>query len=200
MSVSRIGAVLATAVLAGAGWGVTGQAHAATTVPRFDHIVLVMFENHANTQITASTAPYFTSLATQGANFTQSYATTHPSQPNYIALFSGSTQGVTSDTCPKNFTKPSLGGQLDSASLTFAGYSEDLPSVGFTGCFSTSGSYARKHNSWVDFSDVAAASNQPFSVFPTNYAALPTVAFVSPNLCNDMHDCSVATGDTWLRT
>lgn len=181
---------------------VTGQtaggtpARAATSVPRFDHIVLAMFENKANSQITASSAPYFTSLAAQGARFSQSFAVTHPSQPNYLALFSGSAQGVTSDACPKSFSGTNLGAQLIGAGLTFTGYSESMPSNGYTGC--TSGEYARKHNSWVDFTNVPAADNLTYASFPGTFTSLPTVAFVTPNLCDDMHDCSIATGDSWL--
>ncbi|GAA4250040.1 alkaline phosphatase family protein [Dactylosporangium darangshiense] len=201
MSIRRV--VLAFAATALVATGVTAaasQAQAATSVPRFDHIVLVMFENHAYSQINgSSSAPYFNSLASQGAKFTKSYAITHPSQPNYIALFSGSTQGVTSDDCPKNFTGANLQSQLAGAGLTFKGYSESMPSNGYTGC--SSGNYQRKHNSWVDFSSVPAASNLTYASFPSssNYASLPTVAFVTPNMCNDMHDCSVATGNTWLQ-
>jgi len=73
-----------------------------------------------------------------------------------------------------------------------------MPSNGYTGC--TSGNYARKHNSWVDFSTVPAARNLTFASFPTDFTKLPTVAFVSPNLCSDMHNCSISTGDTWLRS
>jgi len=155
-----------------------------------------MFENKASSQITASSAPYFQSLAAQGASFSQSYAITHPGQPNYIALFSGSTQGVTSDSCPKTFGADNLGNQLITAGLTVKGYSESMPSAGCS-----SGTYMRKHNSWVDFSNVPAASNLTYASFPSsgNYASLPTVAFVTPNMCNDMHDCSISTGNTWLQ-
>lgn len=201
MSVRRITVAAATFLLLGAGLAAAApQARAATSVPRFDHVVLVMFENKAGTQITSSSAPYFTSLAAQGASFSQSYAITHPSQPNYIALLSGSTQGVTSDSCPKNFSAENLAHQVNAAGLSFTGYSESMPSNGYTGC--SSGTYARKHNSWVDFGNVPASANLTYASFPSssNYASLPTVAFVSPNLCNDMHDCSVATGDNWLRT
>ncbi|GIF22344.1 acid phosphatase [Actinoplanes tereljensis] len=197
MSVRRVSVAAATLALVAAGLSVTPAAQAATTVPRFDHIVLVMFENKATSQITASSAPYFKSLAAQGASFSQSYAITHPSQPNYIALFSGATQGVTNDDCPKTFTGNNLGAQLITAGLSFKGYSESMPSNGYTGC--SSGTYRRKHNSWVDFSNVPAASNLTWSSFPADYAALPTVAFVTPNMCNDMHDCSVGTGNTWLQ-
>lgn len=200
MSLRHLAAAAATLALIGAGLtAVAPTARAATSVPGFDHIVLVMFENKAASQITSSSAPYFASLAAQGASFSQSYAITHPSQPNYIALFSGSAQGVTNDDCPKTFSGNNLGEQLIAAGLSFTGYSESMPSGGYTGC--SSGTYRRKHNSWVDFTTVPAASNLTFASFPgsANYASLPTVSFVTPNMCNDMHDCSVSTGNTWLR-
>jgi hypothetical protein len=197
MSVRRFVVALCSAVLVAAGLtGATSQAQAATGVPRFDHIVVVMFENKANWEITSSSAPYFTSLASQGANLTRSYAITHPSQPNYLALFSGSTQGVTNDDCPKTFSGTNLGAQVIGAGLTFKGYSESMPSDGYTGC--SSGTYQRKHNSWADFTTVPSSSNLTYASFPRDYASLPTVAFVTPNMCNDMHDCSVSTGNTWL--
>src|SRR3954468_18083323 len=105
-------AVLALAVTTLVATGLTAAAspaRAAAGVPRFDHIVLVMFENKAYSQISgAGSAPYLNPLASQGATLPRSSAITHPSQPNYIALFSGSTQGVTSDDCPKQFTGTNL--------------------------------------------------------------------------------------------
>jgi hypothetical protein len=172
---------------------------AASKVPTFDHIVLVMFENKKYSSINGSSrAPYFNSLASQGAKFTNSFAVTHPSQPNYIALFSGSTQGVTSDACPASLgARANLGQQLIGAGRTFKGYSESMPSDGYTGC--SSGDYRRKHNSWVNFSNVPATSNVRYSTFPADFTKLPTVSFVTPNMCNDMHDCSIGTGDSWLK-
>lgn len=173
-------------------------AAAPATLPAFDHIVVVIEENHAFGEVIGnSAAPYISSLASGGATMTQSFAVTHPSQPNYLALFSGSAQGVTSDSCPHTFGAENLGHQLGAAGGTFAGYSESMPSGGFTGC--TSGRYARKHNPWVDFTNVPAAGNLRFADFPADFAALPALAVVVPNLCNDMHDCSVSTGDSWLR-
>jgi phospholipase C len=155
-------------------------------------------ENHSyNEIIGSSSAPYINSLANGGAKFTQSFAVTHPSEPNYLALFSGSTQGLTNDSCPHTYSSASLGQQLISAGRTFIGYSESMPSDGYTGC--TSGRYARKHNPWVNFTNVPSSSNLRFSRFPTNYSTLPSVSFVIPDLCNDMHDCSISTGDTWLK-
>jgi hypothetical protein len=173
-------------------------AAAANGVPRPDHVVIVLFENHQQPQVIGSpSAPYINSLAQTGANFTQAYGVTHPSQPNYLAQFSGSTQGVTNDSCPHTFTANNLGKQLIDAGLTFAGYSESMPSAGYTGC--TSGTYARKHAPWVNFSNLPATTNKQFTAFPTDFTTLPTVSYVIPNMCNDMHDCSVATGDTWLK-
>lgn len=167
-------------------------------VPRPDHTVVVVMENHSYANIIGNpSAPYINALAGTGATFTQSFAVTHPSEPNYLALFSGSTQGLTSDSCPHTFTGTNLGSELIGKQLTYTGYSETMPSAGYTGC--TSGSYARKHNPWVNFTNVPAASNLPFSSFPTSYPSLPTLSVVIPNLTDDMHDGTVAQGDTWLR-
>ncbi|WP_373973786.1 hypothetical protein NT239_08955 [Chitinibacter sp. SCUT-21] len=171
----------------------------AETPPRYDHVVIVLLENKRDVQVIgSSSAPYLNSLAAQGANFAQAYAVTHPSQPNYIALFSGDTQGVTNDSCPQSFgNADNLGAALLAAGYSFAGYSEGLPNDGSTVC--KSGRYARKHNPWVNFSNVPASSNLMMSRFPSDYSKLPTVSFVVPDLCNDMHDCSVATGDAWVK-
>jgi phosphatidylinositol-3-phosphatase len=173
-------------------------AAAAGTVPRPAHIVVVVLENHAYSQVIGSPeAPFLNHLARTGALFTRSFAITHPSEPNYLALFSGSTQGVTSDACPVEFTAPNLASGLIAAGQTFAGYAEGLPAPGSTAC--GAGEYARKHVPWADFRNVPAAISLPFSRFPADFNQLPTVSFVIPNLCHDMHDCSVGTGDSWLR-
>lgn len=157
-----------------------------------------MMENHSYSDVIGnSAAPYINSLADSGALFTRSFAVTHPSQPNYIALFAGSTLGVTSDDCPTALTGPNLASQLASAGRSFAGYSEDLPQTGFTGC--SSAKYARKHAPWVNFADLPTSMNRPLTDFPSDFSTLPSVAFVIPNLQHDMHDGTVAEGDSWLR-
>jgi hypothetical protein len=172
---------------------------AISRVPRPDHIVIVVLENHSFDEIVGqSDAPFLNSLAATGAVLTRSYAVTHPSEPNYLALFSGSTQGVTSDACPLHFGGGNLARSLLDAGFGFAGYSEDLPSVGYTGC-SAGGSYARKHSPWVNFTNVPAALNKPMSAFPRDYSTLPTVSFVIPDLRHDMHDGTLAQADQWLR-
>jgi hypothetical protein len=165
------------------------------SVPTPDHVVMVIDENHAYQQIIGSAAaPYINSLAAQGATFTNSFAIEHPSQPNYLDLFSGSNQGITSDSCPHTFT---LTGEYVPQGFTFGGYSEDMPSVGYTGC--TYQGYARKHNPWIDFTNVPAGDNLPFAgYFPSDYSTLPTIAVVVPNLTDDMHNGTIQQGDTWL--
>lgn len=169
-----------------------------SVVPSFDHVVVVVMENHSAGQIIGSSnAPYINSLANSGVNFTQSFGLTHPSQPNYIQLFSGSAQGVTDDGAVGPFTANNIARQILDAGKTWKAYSEDLPSVGFTG--TTSGNYAKKHAPWASFSNVPGTLHVPFTQFPTDFTTLPALSFVIPNLINDMHDGSVNTGDTWLQ-
>ncbi len=171
-------------------------------VPRPAHVVVVIEENHAESDIIGNpAAPYLSSLAARGALFTQSYGIGHPSQPNYLALFSGSPQGVTDDSCPPPgapFHTPNLATALQTVGASFATYSEDLPATGSSAC--SSGAYARKHNPATDFADMAPGENRPFSAFPADPASLPTVSFVVPNLDHDMHDGTAGQADTWLRT
>jgi uncharacterized membrane protein len=163
-----------------------------------DHVVIVIEENHSFSSIIGSSqAPFINSLAQQGALFTQSFGIGHPSEPNYLELFSGSNQGVTDDSCPHTFSVENLASELTAAGLTFTGFSEDLPSAGSTVC--TSGAYARKHNPWSNFTNVATSANQPFTSFPTDFTTLPTISVVVPNLNNDMHDGTISQGDTFLQ-
>lgn len=168
-------------------------------VPEPAHTVVVVMENHSYADIIGNpAAPFINELASRGALFSRSYAITHPSEPNYLALFSGGTQGVTDDGCPYRFTAPNLAADLIKAGKSFAGYAEDLPAAGSPVC--SAGEYARKHVPWADFGNVPGSVSLPFTSFPaTAFTRLPAVSFVIPNLCHDMHDCSVAAGDTWLR-
>lgn len=167
--------------------------------PKYDHVVVVVEENHSYEDIVGNTeAPYMNALASQGALFADAYGVEHPSQPNYLDLFSGSNQGVTNDSCPHDFSAPNLASSLLQAGKTFIGFSEDLPSIGYTGC--ASGTYRRKHNPWVDFANVPHSVNLPMRDFPNDYAKLPTVSFVIPGLETDMHDGTIAAADAWLKT
>jgi acid phosphatase len=167
-------------------------------VPRYSHIVMVIEENHSYEQIIGSPqAPYINSLARAGALFTDSHAITHPSEPNYMALTSGSTHGLSSDACPFGTSQASLGSELIAAGLSYADYSESMPSQGYHGC--SSGEYARRHNPAANYTGLPAAANATFAAFPRHFTALPTVSLVVPNLQDDMHDGTIAQGDSWLR-
>ena len=188
------------------GGGVTHTTSVSLTIPQTnifgitppDNVVIVIEENHSFSSIIgSSSAPFINSLAQQGALFTQSFGVEHPSQPNYLDLFSGTNQGITDDSCPHTFSTVNLASELAAAGLTFTGFSEDLPSAGSAVC--TSGAYARKHAPWVNFTNVPTSANQPFTSFPTDFTTLPTISIIDPNLNNDMHDGTISQGDTWLQ-
>jgi hypothetical protein len=176
------------------------------TLPVPDHIVICIMENKGYPQVIDSVAhaPYINALANDpmSALFTQSYALTHPSQPNYLELFSGNNQGVTTNNVPSNhFTTPNLARSLLDAGKTFVTYSENLP---YTGSDTIrSGNYERKHNpvaNWMGTAtnQVPDTCNQPYINFPTDYNLLPTVCYVVPDQVHDMHNTPVDTGDAWL--
>ena len=184
-----------------------------SALPLPAHIVIVILENYAYSQIIGSSnAPHINALATDphSAVFTQCYAVEHPSQPNYLAFFSGSDQGNHDDNIPAGvpFTTPNLASQLITAGKTFVTYSEDLPAAGFNG--SSSSLYVRKHNPVTNWQGTGTNQvtgtvvNQPFTAFPTskNYSTLPTISYVVPNEINDMHDGSfpsnIVAGDNWV--
>ena len=168
----------------------------AQPLPRPDHIVIVVEENKSYAQIIGNRdAPYLNALAGRGMLFTKSYGVSHPSQPNYLALFSGSTRGIGSNACPLELSGDNLARALLAKGLSFASYAESMPEPGFDGCMY--GAYRRKHNPAANWKELAAL-NQSFSAFPQDYAQLPTVALVIPDQRNDMHDGSIAQGDAWL--
>jgi hypothetical protein len=169
---------------------------APTLLPTPSHVVIVVEENRSYSDV--ASAPYISFLRSVGAEMTGSYAVGHPSEMNYLALWSGSTQGLTNDTCPHTFAAPSLGEQLLTTGRTVAGYFDSMPSAGYLRC--GHGPYVRRHNPLADFAATSGpATNLPLSSFPTDFNTLPDVSFVVPDLNNDMHDGSVAAGDTWLK-
>jgi len=176
----------------------------AQRIPRPDRVVIVVEENRAYSHIIGNmAAQYINLLANRGALFTQSFGVTHPSQPNYLALFAGSTMGVNDNACPFTFKTENLASLLVRAGLSFATYSESMPAIGFTGCIQ--GHYQRKHNPMVNRQgqNVAAEANLRFMDFPADYSKLPTVSLVVPDQQNDMHDGrepdTIIRGDQWLK-
>jgi hypothetical protein len=194
------------------GINLSSEAQANRFLPVPDHIVVVIMENHTYGSIIGndSAAPNINAWARESktALFTNSFAIEHPSQPNYLDLFSGSNQGVTHDTTSVNspFTTPNLARALLDRSLSYISYSEGLPFVGYNG--EKIGAYARKHNpvaNWMGTgtNQVPPDLNRPFTDFPyQGFDSLPTVSYVIPNLVNDMHDgvnpVRINTGDRWL--
>ncbi len=174
----------------------------AEPLPRPTHVLVVIEENksfsqilnmqHANSTISA--------LAKRGMLFTQSYSVTHPSQPNYLALFAGDTQGVSSNACGYSFNSDTLASRLLDKGLSFTSFAEGVPEAGSLACMN--GGYQRKHNPITNWQGtrLPATMNQPFSEFPQDFYKLPTVAFVIPDQNNDMHDGSFEAADDWLKT
>ena len=187
-------------------------------LPNYDHIVVVVEENHSRTQIIGNTAeaPFINALARRGVSLTNMAGITHPSQPNYLELFSGDSQSVLDDGKPagRPFTTPNLAAALLAAGKTFIGYAEDLPAAGDAETVMTfypdgRDRYARKHVPWTNWQSSAnplppnalpPSINQPFTAFPTDFSLLPDVAFVIPNEIHDMHSGvdRVRVGDAWL--
>jgi hypothetical protein len=176
-------------------------AAAANGVPILNHVILVVMENHSYDEV--RTLPYISTLIQNSTTFSQSYAVAHPSQPNYLALWAASTLAITNDNCPppgSPFSASNLGNACEVAGVSWKSYCENLPSVGSTVCSSTDNLYRRKHHACPDFSNLNHARECPYTQLAADIAAgtLPGLAFVAPNMCDDMHDCSTSTGDTWL--
>jgi hypothetical protein len=169
------------------------------------HVVLLVMENEEAPQVIGSPdAPYLTSLARRYAWATRSYGVRHPSLPNYLALVSGSTQGITSDCTDCHADAPNLADQLEHAHRTWGAYLEGLPRP----CARppTAGRYAKKHDPFA-YDDAIARDparcrrRQPLTRLDgaVRRDRLPDFAFIAPDLCHDTHDCPVATGDRFLR-
>jgi hypothetical protein len=169
------------------------------TGPHASFVVVVIMANRDYGLVVGSKrAPFVNgTLVPQAALMTNSHAIAHPSQPNYLALFSGSTQGVADNSCPHSFGAPNLGAEAIAAGWTFVGYSESMPKDGYTGC--SARPYVRKHNPWVDFANVPASSNLIWYDLPRAPSTASSVSVIVPNLCNDMQTCSTQNGDNWLK-
>src|SRR3954451_77606 len=148
--------------------------------------------------------PYLNSLANKYTLATNYYANTHPSIGNYFMLTTGkiitNNDGYTGTVSSDNIVRRIL-----TAGKTWKAYAENLPSTGYTG--GDVSLYRKHHNPFAYVSDVVNSSNQrqnlvSFSRFKTDRDAnqLPDFSFVIPNVCNDAHDCSLATADNWLKT
>ena len=181
---------------------------------RYRHVIWIWFENHAYGAVAGSgDAPYTNRLAAACGLATNYHNVTHPSLPNYIAATSGGTQGIADDCDPADCSRdvPSVFGQVQAAGMTWAAYDESMPAPcdlsGGSGP-DPSGDYAPKHNPAVYYLRLRSAcrgrdlplgtpSRGPLAG-ALRSGRLAAFTFVTPNLCNDTHDCPVATGDAWL--
>jgi len=197
--------LLAAACGAGASVPATISRPPSARVPDFTHVLVVVFENReANDVVGSPDATTFRALGSRYATLTRYTAVTHPSLPNYLALVSGSTHGISSDCTDCVVRARNLADTLAAAGKTWKTYAEGLPYQGYTG--GSSGRYAKKHDPFLYFRDVAGSRARrdrvvPFTRLGRDLARrrLPDFSLVVPDLCSDMHDCSVATGDAWLR-
>jgi phosphatidylinositol-3-phosphatase len=186
------------ATSSGAGIGSATRSTASRVRPR--PVVLIVMENHSYGQIAGSaSAPYLNGFAHRGTLFTNMNAVSHPSLPNYLALTSGSTLGCTSDKCPtRSFHAKNIFEQLSAHRRSWRSWAESMPGR----CVrSNAGTYAVRHNPAVYYTDLYPRACPKFDVpYPKSLPRrLHGLTFITPNICHDTHDCSVAVGDTWLR-
>ena len=181
---------------------VPGGSAGSHPVPAFKHVIVIVFENKERSSLLGS-APTFDALGSRYAQLAGYRGVTHPSLPNYLALVSGSTQGITSDCTDCVVDAPSLADTLELSHKTWKTYAEGLPSPGWTG--PSSGRYAKKHNPFLYFRSVVSKAARRNRVVPLaqllrdlSARRLPDFALVVPDLCNSTHDCPVSTGDAWL--
>ena len=175
---------------------------------RFGYVFIVVEENANFGDVIANPAlPYLNSLANQYGLAANYFANAHPSIPNYFELTTGHILTLIDASTPSDFpvSSENVVRDLLAAGKSWKSYAEDIPSVGYTG--GDTGRYAVRHNPLAYFTDVQNDPTQlqnlvPFSQFAVdrNAAKLPDFSFIVPNLCNDAHDCSLGTADTWLKT
>jgi hypothetical protein len=196
------GALLLPAIALALGLGLAACGSSKPELPRF--AVLVM-ENREYGQVIGNPgAPYINSLAQHYALAERYYGVSHPSLPNYLALIGGATFGIRSDCTRCHVTGPNLVDQLETAGISWRAYMEGIPSP----CYrseSEPGRYAKRHNPFAYFDSVIKSPDRCFKVVPLNYLrddlredTLPRFVWITPDVCNDAHDCSLAVGDRFL--
>jgi len=167
-------------------------------------VVVIVMENAESDEVLSSaSAPYIDSLSSRYALASESYAISHPSVPNYIALTSGTTAGISSDCTGCRVRARNIVDQLEAAGLAWKAYLEDVPGPCFSGA--RAGEYAKKHNPFAYYTDIAGVAGRCHRLVGFKQLAadlrrgqLPTFAWITPNLCDDGHDCGVEGSDRFL--
>jgi len=177
------------------------------TIPAFSHVFVIVMENHEyNTVIGNPAAPYTNGLVAGYALATNYFGVSHPSLPNYLALTAGSTFGIASDCTTCFVSATNIADQVEASGRSWKAYMEDMPVPCYMGA--SSGNYAMKHNPFMYYTDIrnnparCAAHVAPFAQFWVDMSSgsVPDFVWITPNMCNDTHDCPVGTGDAWLRS
>lgn len=172
--------------------------------PAYDHVVVVVLENRSLRTVSGnSEAPYLNAFAARNALATGYSGVSHPSLPNYLALTGGSTFGVASDCSGCFIGASSLADRVEAAGLTWRAYNESMPSPCFGG---DAYPYAQKHDPFYYYNSIRQNPTRCSNIVPLTSlyrdfatpASTPAFSLVTPNLCNDGHDCSLATTDGWL--
>jgi hypothetical protein len=161
----------------------------------YTHVVWILLENVGYSVVGSPSAPYLNELANECALATNYYAISHPSLPNYVALTSGSTQGITDDGEPDThpLAVTSIFSQLGSRWRTLV---ESMPSA----CdHVTAGLYAARHNPAVYYTHLGARCHQNDVALSSSLDLSAVFTLIVPNVCDDMHSCPVSTGDAWLK-
>lgn len=181
-----------------------------TTIPKFAHVVVIMEENRNYGELIGNKqAPYLNSLLPRSSLAENYFSIGHPSQPNYLELTSGTNGGVTTNCNPGKGTfcrtgVQNLADQIEKSGRSWKAYMESMPAACTQSDFK---SYAVRHNPFVYYTDITSnlarcqAHDVPFAQLKhdlTTSKTLPDYVFVSPNLCDDMHDCPTKIGDAWL--
>jgi hypothetical protein len=183
--------------------GASPAGAAAPTAP--PHVMVIVMENREESDVVGRPdAPYITSLTDGYGLATHWYGVGHPSLPNYLAMISGSDQGVHDDGTSYSFGGQTLVGELAQRGIGWKAYMEDMPSPCFGG--GSSGRYAKKHDPFMYFTSITRSPAQCGRVVPHGQLSgdlaagtAPPFLFVTPNLCDDGHDCSTSVADGWLR-
>jgi hypothetical protein len=175
-------------------------------VPNFSHVYVLIMENKEyGTIIGNPAAPYLNCLASGFGLATNYTAVTHPSEPNYFALFSGSTQSVTDDGV-YDLPGQNVADQLEAGGKTWKIFAQNYPLSCSTAATATGGeddpvgNYARKHNPAISFTDISGNSSRCANITDLTHfdPAAANYEMIVPNLCNDTHDCAVSVGDAFL--
>ena len=158
------------------------------------HVFVIVMENHSTAE--ALSGSFTASLAQQYGVAQNYHAVAHPSVPNYLALTSGSTWGVQDDSFHV-LPRKDLGTQLTTAGVTWRAYMEGLTG---RGCTDSPVPYDPGHNPFAYYGGQCPPNVVPLTDLGGDLSgSTPRFVWITPDRCHDTHDCSVATGDAWLR-